>query len=382
VAGRAIRVSCDLDDSIPFQMNEHLTDAVTGTACRTYDAHPIRHNDLSLEIVLGNYYNTIRPDLSKLGEKGLEMNLLVLNNLAEDYKKALGKKFPELVVHPAKDEDEIGDFIERMDILLTVRISDELLKKASKLQWIHTITTGVDYLIHQPSLRKDILISCSRGIHVPQVSELALLFMLALNRNLPQFIRNQDARIWERWPTKLLYQKKVGILGIGAIGEEIARKCKVFGMTVFGIDVVRRKVDAVDYFYGPEDLLTVVREVDYFIIVVPNIPQTRKMIGAEVLSSMKPSAFLINIGRGEVVDEEVLIRHLKSGRIAGAALDAFWAEPLPEDHPFWGMKNVILTPHVGGMSEFCVDQVLGIFEENLRRFLKGERKNLINFIER
>ena len=84
----------------------------------------------------------------------------------------------------------------------------------------------------------------------------------------------------------------------------------------------------------------------------------------------------------KVVDEKALIHHLETGRIAGAALDAFWAEPLPEDHPFWGMKNVILTPHVGGMSEFCVDQVLSIFEENLRRFLKGEIRNLINFIER
>ncbi|HUL31246.1 MAG TPA: D-2-hydroxyacid dehydrogenase [Thermodesulfobacteriota bacterium] len=310
------------------------------------------------------------------------MNLLVLNTLAKDYKEALRKTFPELVVHAAKSEEEVEDFVKRMDILLTVRISDALLKKASKLQWVHTITTGVDYLINQPSLRKDVLISCSRGIHVPQMSEIALLFMLALNRNLPQFIRNQDKKVWERWPTKLLYRKKVGILGIGAIGEEIARKCKAFGMTVFGVDVMRRNVDAVDYFYGPEDLPTVVPEVDYFIIVVPNIPQTRRLIGAEVLSSLKPSAFLINIGRGEVVDEEALIRLLKTGKIAGAALDTFWAEPLPEDHPFWGMKNVILTPHVGGMSEFCVDQVLSIFEENLRRFLNGERRNLINFIER
>jgi D-2-hydroxyacid dehydrogenase (NADP+) len=340
-------------------------------------------NPLPLEIRFRNHYNTIsRPDLSKLEGRGLKMNLLVLNDLAEDYKKALERNFPELMVYPAKNEDEIGDFIERADILLTVRISNELLKKASNLQWIHTITTGVDYLINQPSLRKEVLISCSRGIHVPQMSEMALLFMLALNRNLPQFTRNQDKRIWERWPTKLLCQKKVGILGIGAIGEEIARKCKIFGMTVFGIDVVKRKVDAVDYFYGPEELQTVAREVDYFIIVVPNIPQTRKMIGKEVLSSMKSSAFLINIGRGEVVDEEALIHHLETGRIAGAALDAFWAEPLPEDHPFWGMKNVILTPHVGGMSEFCVDQVLSIFEENLRRFLKGERRSLINFVER
>ncbi len=310
------------------------------------------------------------------------MNLLVLNELAEDYKKKLVKEFPDVAVHSARNEDEVGDFIERAEILLTVRISDTLLKKASKLQWIHTITTGVDYIVNLPSLKKEVLISCSHGIHVPQMSEFALLLMLALNRNLPQFIRNQDRRVWDRWFTKLLYQKKVGILGIGAIGEEIARKCKAFGMTVLGIDAVRRKVDVVDHFYGPEDLLQVIPEVDYFIIVVPNTPQTRKMITAEVLSSMKPTAFLINLGRGEVVDEEALIRLLQTGKIAGAALDTFWAEPLPEDHPFWGMKNVIMTPHVGGMCEICVDQVLGIFEENLRRFLKGERKNLINFIQR
>jgi D-2-hydroxyacid dehydrogenase (NADP+) len=310
------------------------------------------------------------------------MNLLVLNELADDYRNKLEKEFPEVAVHSAKNEDEVGDFIRRTDILLTVRISDSLLKKASKLQWIHTITTGVDYIVNLPSLRKEVLISCSRGIHVPQMSEFALLLMLALNRNLPQFIRNQDKRVWDRWPTRLLYQKKVGILGIGVIGEEIARKCKAFGMTVLGIDGVKRKVDAVDCFYGPEDLLRVVPEVDYFIIVVPNIPQTRKMITAEVLSSMKPTAFLINLGRGEVVDEEALIRLLETGKIAGAALDTFWEEPLPDDHPFWGMKNVIMTPHVGGMCEICVDQVLGIFGENLRRFLKGERRNLINFIPR
>jgi len=310
------------------------------------------------------------------------MNLLILNELAEGYKRLLEKRFPEVTVHAAKNEEEVGDFIGKTEILLTVRISDGLLKKATKLQWIQTITTGVDYIVNLPSLRKDVLISCSRGIHVPQMSEFAMLFMLALSRNLPQFIRNQDRKVWQRWPTKLLLQKKVGILGIGVIGEEIARKCKAFGMTVLGIDAVRRKVDVVDQFYGPEDLLKVVREVDYFVIVVPNIPQTRKMVNAEVLSSMKPTAFLINLGRGEVVDEETLIRLLQTGRIAGAALDTFWAEPLPEDHPFWEMKNVIVTSHVGGMSESCIEQVLSVFEENLSRYLKGERKDLINFIQR
>jgi len=309
------------------------------------------------------------------------MHLLILNQSADAYKKALAPKFPELSIHAVAKEEEIGNFIEKMDILLTIRISDNLIKKASKLKWIQALTTGVDYIIHLPSLRKEVLITSARGIHGPQMSEMALLLMLALNRNFPQIIRNQDQRVWERWPGKLLYQKKVGILGVGVIGEEIARKCKAFGMTVFGIDIVKRKVDAVDYFYGPEELLQVIQEVDYFIIVAPNTPQTQKLVGVKVFSSMKPTAFLISIGRGEIVDEEALIHALKTGQIAGAALDTFWTEPLPKDHPLWEIKNVIITPHVGGLSDIYVEQVLPIFEENLRRFLQGERKNLINLVE-
>lgn len=309
------------------------------------------------------------------------MHLLILNQSADAYKKALAPKFPELSIHAVAKEEEIGNFIEKMDILLTIRISDHLIKKASKLKWIQALTTGVDYIIHLPSLRKEVLITSARGIHGPQMSEMALLLMLALNRNFPQIIRNQDQRVWERWPGKLLYQKKVGILGVGVIGEEIARKCKAFGMTVFGIDIVKRKVDAVDYFYGPEELLQVIQEVDYFIIVAPNTPQTQKLVGVKVFSSMKPTAFLISIGRGEIVDEEALIHALKTGQIAGAALDTFWTEPLPKDHPLWEIKNVIITPHVGGLSDIYVEQVLPIFEENLRRFLQGERRNLINLVE-
>jgi phosphoglycerate dehydrogenase-like enzyme len=308
-------------------------------------------------------------------------NLLILDQRAKEFEKGLRPKFPEISIHAATKEEEVGDFIEKTDILLTIKISDGLIKKASKLQWIHAVTTGVDYLVNLPSLRKEVLMTSSRGIHGPQMSEMAFLLMLALNRNFPQVVQNQAQRVWERWPAKLLYQKKAGILGIGAIGEEIARKCKAFGMTVFGIDIVKRKVDGVDYFHGPEELPRVVREVDYLIIVVPNTPQTQKMVGAEVLSSMKPTAFLINIGRGEVVDEDALIHALETGKIAGAALDTFCTEPLPKEHPLWGMKNVIITPHVGGFSDISVEQVVSVFEKNLRLFLRGEKRNLINLIE-
>jgi phosphoglycerate dehydrogenase-like enzyme len=312
----------------------------------------------------------------------LKINLLILDQLANEYKKALESKFPEVIIRVSLKEEDIGDFIEKVNVLLTFRISDGLIKRAKNLQWIQSIASGVDAIVNLPSLRKDILLTSTRGIHRPQMSEMAILLMLSLSRNFPQIIRNQDKGIWERWPARLLYEKKVGILGIGAIGEEIARKCKAFGMTVLGIDIVQRKVDAVDYSYGPEDLLKVVQEVDYFIIVVPSTPQTHKMVGENVLSSMKPTAFLINIGRGEIVDENALIRALESGKIAGAALDVFSQEPLLRDHPFWKTKNLILTPHVGGTSTIYVDQVLSIFKENLRRFLRGERQTLINLVER
>jgi phosphoglycerate dehydrogenase-like enzyme len=105
------------------------------------------------------------------------------------------------------------------------------------------------------------------------------------------------------------------------------------------------------------------------------------MIDARVLSAMKPTAFFINIGRGKIVDDTALIQALQTGKIAGAALDTFWTEPLPENHPFWEMKNVIITPHIGGISDIYVEQVLPIFEENLRRFLRGERSSLINLVQ-
>ncbi len=311
----------------------------------------------------------------------MQLNLLILNQDADAYRKALESKFPEIAIHACAKEKEIGDFIERTNILLTFRISDDLIKKASHLRWIQSLATGVDAILRLPSLKKEILLTSTRGIHGPQMSEMALLLMLSLSRTFQKIIRNQDNAVWERWPAELLYRKKVGILGLGTIGEEIARKCKAFGMTVSGISRVKKKADGVDYFYGPEDLSRVVRDIDFLVIVVPLTPQTKKMVGAKVLSSMKPTAFLVNLARGEIVDEEALVQALESGTIAGAALDVFCQEPLPKTHPFWRMKNVIITPHMGGSSTIYVDQALSVFEENLRRFLRGERQTLINLID-
>jgi D-2-hydroxyacid dehydrogenase (NADP+) len=311
------------------------------------------------------------------------MYILIAAPDSLDYKKDLEARFPDMPMHAVTTEADIGDHAEKMEILVTLyRVADALLKPAANLKWIQVITSGVNYLLSRPSLRKDIIVTSGRGIHGPQVSEMAFLLMLALNRNFPENVRNQDGRLWKRWKSKLLYQKKVGILGIGVIGEEIARKCKAFGMTVYGMDIVKRELDSVDFLCGPEDLPQVAGELDYLILVAPSTPETQKIVNANVLTRMKPTAFLINLARGELVDEDALIEALDKGHIAGAALDALPIEPLPKEHPLWGAKNVIITPHVGGEADIYREQMMPIIEENLRRFLQGERRDLINYVER
>ena len=310
------------------------------------------------------------------------VHLLILDESAEDYKEALAEAFPELLIQASRAEQGVGDFIGRTDILFTGAISDALIRKASRLRWIQAKTTGVDALVTLPSLKKEVLLTSARGIHGPQMSEISILLMLSLNRRFPQILRNQDRKVWDRRPQRLLQHKTVGILGVGVVGEAIAVKCKAFGMKVYGFDPVKRGVQAVDMMMGPEKMEGMLGDLDFLVIAAPSTPQTRGMIGAGVLSAMKPTAFLLNLGRGEVVDEAALVEALRNQTIAGAALDTFQQEPLPPEHPFWEMHNVIITPHIGGLSDTYVEQVLPIFRENLRRFLLGERRNLINVIER
>ena len=309
------------------------------------------------------------------------MNLLVLHVEADYIKSVLEPQFPELSIQAFATEEEAVNAVEQADILYTIRCSDAFIKKASRVQWIQCMITGVDYLVNLPSFPRDVLLTSTRGIHGPQMSEIAFLLMLALNRQFPRNVRNQDKRIWERWPTKLLYQKSVAILGVGIIGREIARKCQAFDMTVHGITSTKRTLEFVDHAHGPDELLEVLAEVDYFINVVPSSSRTINLIGKKELEAMKPTAFYISMGRGDTVDEQALIEVLAAKRIAGAAMDVFAIEPLPADSPLWGMENVIVLPHIGGMSDIYVDQALPIFEENLRRYLKGERRDLINFID-
>ena len=313
-------------------------------------------------------------------------NLLILLTLTpelnQQYRDRLRAKFPQLGVDLVDHHSKVGPYIEAADILLTFapRLTDDVLKAATNLKWVQALGTGVDNLIDRPVLRKDVIVTNIHGIHGPPVSEAALGSMLALARDLPRAIRAQDDREWARFPARLLHHKTVGIFGVGAIAEELAPKCKAFGMRTVGISSAPRQVAGFDRMHGRDALAEVVGEFDFFVLLTPLTEQTRNSVDAKVLAAMKPGSFLVNLARGGVVDELALVDTLKAGHIAGAALDVFNEEPLPTDHPFWAMANVIITTHQGGFCDVYIDYALPTVETNMRCFLAGDLGGMVNVV--
>ena len=314
----------------------------------------------------------------------LLMLLALPTVITTQYYARLRATFPGLDMHLVDHHSKAGGYIGSADILMTFgpMLTDEVLRQATNLKWIQALGTGVDNLIDLASLRGDVIITNVRGIHGAAVSEAAIMAMLALGRDFPRVIRNQDRHLWERWPARLLEGKTVGVLGMGVIAEALAPRCKALGMSVVGISSVPRAVAGFDRVYGREDLVTAVRDLDYVVVLTPYSPTTRHMVDAAVLLAMKPTSYLVNLARGGVIDEQALITALNNGQIAGAALDVFSQEPLPEDHPLWSMTNVIVMPHLGGFFEGYADRALPVVEENIRRFLAGDLANMINIVTR
>jgi D-2-hydroxyacid dehydrogenase (NADP+) len=202
-----------------------------------------------------------------------------------------------------------------------------------------------------------------------------------LSRNLPAVLRNQELHVWQRPVVTLLDGKTVGIFSLGLIGSALVPKCKVMGMKVIGVDPLRPNIPEADRVVGWDEGVKAVPEMDYVISFIPSTPQTRGILDARFFAAMKPTAYFINLGRGDVVNESALIEVLCNKRIAGAALDVFRPEPLPSDHPYWTLPNVIITPHLGGVFDEYPKRAIPIFEENIRRFLAGDFENMINRVK-
>lgn len=309
-------------------------------------------------------------------------SILIAHHDSEKYAEVLAPELEGLNVLLADDLGSAGEDLEKANIIFAIgpSFNDKFLERARNAEWIQALTTGTEKIVGSPHLSSNVVVTSTRGIHGPQMSELTFLLMLGLTRKFPRMLANQGRHEWERWPQSILDNKTVAILGIGAIAEDLAPRCKAFGLTVLGISQSQRPVAGIDRMYSREEIHEAVGLADYFVVIVPHSPETDRIVDESVIAAMKPSAYFINVARGGVVDEAALIEALRNRQIAGAGLDVFEVEPLPEESPLWGMDNVIITPKVGGMTDVYVEQTAPILLHNLRAYRENRLDDLINAV--
>lgn len=249
-----------------------------------------------------------------------------------------------------------------------------------RLRWVHTFSIGVDHPGYRVIVDRGITFTNGAGTQAIPIAQYVLLMMLHHIKGMPAWERHQAARAWTRSPSDELTGKTVGLLGVGGIGAEVARLAKMLRMEVIGLRRRPDPVEHVDQLLPPEEAGELCARSDFLVICAPLTRATRGMIGAAELARMKPTAYLINVARGPLVQQRALIEALRAGRIAGAALDVTDVEPLPPDHELWSAPNVIITPHTSPSSPLHIVRGTELFLDNLRRFANGEP--LINVVDR
>lgn len=297
---------------------------------------------------------------------------LILDRQAKWYARELGSLCQEYQFIAAASPEEARALGTEADILIGLApvIKAELITAMPKLQWIQALTTGIDNLLAMEELPKEVVVTNCNGFHGPQMSELTLLLMLSLARDFPAMLDNQKSASWQRWPQPLLAGKTVCLVGLGAIAETLAKRCLAMDMRITGVSNGRTKLDGFDQIFKRADIQSAANDADFFVVIVPYSRETHHIIDADVLAAMKQSAFVINISRGGCVDEEALLEALDAGSIAGAGMDVFATEPLPEDSPLWHHPKAIVTPHIGGMSDIYHQQALPLVAENLNKYAR------------
>ena len=292
------------------------------------------------------------------------------------------KKVP--VQQSSGTQEDFDAMLAQADVIFGIVLFPEnLLQRAPKLRWVHIGGTGIDLYLSIGIFDGGITVTNSRGSLAIPIAEHVLAFMLMLARDAQRLLDNKRNRLWDTFLTQELRDRTVGIIGLGAIGSEVARLTRGLGMRVLAtrLSATRREsgISGLDELYPPSELHQMLAESDYVIVAVPLTEETRNMISEAELSTMKSTACLINIARGKIVDQFALIKALKEGWIAGAGLDVFDYEPLPTDSELWELPNVYLSSHAAGATDRRSERILGLFCDNLRRYLAGEQ--MLNVID-
>jgi D-2-hydroxyacid dehydrogenase (NADP+) len=287
---------------------------------------------------------------------------------------------PEVNYFQTWTADDTMNRIEEADVFVCSGFWDNaLLERATKLKYIQSIGAGYDQFPLDELKERGILLANASGVNQNAVAEHAMSLILGLNRHIHTGRDNQNNGNWRGMLGDLtkredeLIGKTMLIVGMGAIGSRLARFAKAFDMKV--VATKRDPSTAIgpaDEVVTPDKLNDLVPQADFVALTCPLTPETTNIIDAGVLSAMKPTAYLINVARGQCVDEPELAKALRSGSIAGAGIDHFWSEPLEAGSVFWGMENVIFTPHTGGETRLYEERVIDILDENLGRIWSGQ----------
>jgi phosphoglycerate dehydrogenase-like enzyme len=330
------------------------------------------------------------------------MRILSTISLTPEQRRIIGQAAGdgELVDRQCRSQAEMVEAAEGgCDVLFTLRVPDELMKRSPQLRWIQLMSAGADHILKGLlAERKTIAVTTGSGVAASTIAEYTIASMLAWAHVLPITMRAQIDREWKRtgfMDIEPMRGKTLGVIGYGSIGRETARIAQALGMEVLALK--RNPNERRDSgwnppgvgdpegtiprrWYGPEQCQQILHEADYITLTLPSTAQTRGFIGRNEIAAMRPNAYIVNVGRGEVIDQAALIEALRENRIAGAGLDVFEREPLESESALWDLENVILTPHVSGGFKNYFGVCCELFAANLQRFRAGQP--LFNLVDR
>lgn len=302
--------------------------------------------------------------------------LLVLDDPAARYLKHLAKLPDHVDLVVGNTPEAFANHLDEASAVFvgmgSAKLFRELWPSMRGVKWVHSMAAGIEGMLSPEFAASPVPCTNSRGVFADSLSEFVIAAMLFFAKGLRRLIRRQEAGVWEPHEVEELRGRTAGIVGYGAIGRAVAVRARAFGMRVIAVRRQAGEPDGLaDRVLPPASLAELVRESDYVVAALPLTPSTRGLIGAPAFEAMKPSAVFINVGRGASVDEAALIEALQSRRIRGAALDVFAQEPLPAEHPFWSMENVLISPHCADHTPTWLDEAMELFLENFQRFQAG-----------